>query len=245
MRLLIKFPTRNRVKVFKDTFQKYYDRSSKQHPIQFLITMDADDNSMNNQDIRDYFDSFPCPIKYCYGNSKSKIEAVNANLEGEDFDILLLASDDMVPCQQDYDSIIITKMQEHYPDLDGVLHFNDGRVGSGLNTLSIMGKKMYDRFGYIYHPDYKSLWCDNEFHEVTQAMGKVTYIDHVIIKHGWTDVTGNDHLARRNNALYDRDRQMFLARQAKGFPKESVALPASEEKVRDARWRQKQKLRRP
>ena len=59
----------------------------------------------------------------------------------------------MVPLVNGYDTVIKEKMTLHYADTDGVLWFNDGHQEKKLNTLCILGKKYYDRFGYIYHPD--------------------------------------------------------------------------------------------
>ena len=75
--------------------------------------------------------------------------------------IVLLASDDMIPMEKGFDNIIIDKMKNYYPDTDGVLWFNDGYQGDKLNTLCILGKKYYDRFGYIYNPEYISVLSDN------------------------------------------------------------------------------------
>ena len=63
------------------------------------------------------------------------------------------------------------KMIKHFPDTDGVLWFFDG-WRKDLNTLCIIGRKYYERFGYIYHPDYKSFWCDAEFTEVANKLKK-------------------------------------------------------------------------
>jgi len=194
--------------------------------------MDADDRSMNNASLLKWLNSKNNPaaniyVSYFFGNNKSKIQAINANMEnGEDFDLLLLASDDMIAKVSGYDDIMAQDMLQHFPDFDGALHYNDGRIGRTLDTLSIMGKKMYDGFGYIYHPDYISLWCDNEFTDVIYRMGKAVYLDKVIIKHDWT---GQDHLYRINNKYYDRDRKVYLMRKEKGFPKECVAGNISKE----------------
>lgn len=220
--LLLKYPTRGRPEVFKNTFSLYRDKLSGKHPYCFIVSMDVDDPEMNNQNITEWLDQQKNVI-YCYGNNRSKVQAINANMECVNFDysVLLLVSDDMIPEVHGYDDVIVTKMQEHFPNLDGCLHFNDGRAAATLNTLSIMGKKMYENFGYIYHPDYCSLWCDNEFHLTTQMNSKSVYIDQVIIRHSWTDVTGQDRLHQKNESFYEADKQVFLARQAANFPKDS------------------------
>lgn len=159
MKILFKYPTRGRPEIFKEMLNMYYNKLSGKHDCYFVITMDCDDHTMNNQNIHNFLNSKK-NIKYCYGNSKSKVEAINANLEDEnDWDILVLLSDDMLPLFHGYDDVIVEEMMKHFPNLDGSIHFNDGRVGRVLNTLSIMGKNLYKEWGYIYHPQYTSLWC--------------------------------------------------------------------------------------
>ncbi len=220
MKLLIKFPSRARREIFKNTFNLYYSKLSGKHEVEFRVTMDVDDSNMNMPEVIEFLDSKK-NITYCYGNSNSKVSAINANMEDVEFDVLLLASDDMIPKEDGYDDVIISKMKELYPELDGALHFNDGRQ-SELCTLSIMGKNLYDRFGYIYHPDYKSLWCDNEFHDVCQQWNVMKFVDQVIIHHQWADVHGGDALHYRNEALYNRDKAVYEARKKAGFPTESI-----------------------
>ncbi len=110
-------------------------------------------------------------------------------------------------------------MIQYYPDTDGVLWFNDGFQKDRLNTLSILGKKYYDRFGYIYHPSYKSLWCDNEFTEVATKLGKQTYFEQIIIKHEhplWTKEKPDTVLIE--NDKYDpEDRANFERRKKEGL----------------------------
>jgi hypothetical protein len=120
----------------------------------------------------------------------------------------------MIPSIRGYDQIIRDKMRTHYPDTDGVLHFNDGVRGKNLNTLCILGKKYYDRFGYIYHPSYKSLWCDNEFTDVSNSLNKSTYIETVIIRHEhplWTK-TGYDDLYKHNDTYDTQDKANYNIR---------------------------------
>lgn len=221
LNILIKYPTRSRPDVFRRTFNLYNSKASGKHKLSFIVSMDSDDTTMNNNGIRGFLSRYK-DVSYHYGNNKSKIAACNANLNGANFDIMILASDDQIPEMNGYDNIIATKMLEHFPNIDGAVHFNDGHQASALNTLSIIGKKLYDQMGYIYHPDYLSLWSDNEFTITTKEAGKSVYDDRVIIRHKWTAVTGEDELHRRNQSLNDLDRLIFTERQRRGFPKESI-----------------------
>jgi hypothetical protein len=186
MKLLIKFPTRGRRNKFLNVLNKYQTLLSNKIDVKFIITMDEDDSEMNNDLVRDVLSQFK-NLVYFYGNSKTKIEAINVDIEKvEDWDIILLASDDMIPKIKGYDEIIVNKMEEFFPDTDGVLWFNDGNR-TDLNTLSILGKKYYSRFKYIYNPEYKSTWSDNEFTDVANILGKQKYFDEIIIKHEHPD----------------------------------------------------------
>jgi hypothetical protein len=214
--LLIKFPTRARPDKFTETLGKYQRMLSGKWAVRFLITVDHDDPTMNSGRMLARLRSDP-RVEVRVGNARSKIEAVNAHLEGQDFRVLLLASDDMIPQVQGYDDVILSEMSAHFSDTDGALWFEDGRK-SAICTLSILGRKLFDRFGYIYHPDYVSLWCDNEFTEVVTAMGKMARLPQVIISHEWTNYTGTDKLHRRNESFFRRDQQTYERRKAAGFP---------------------------
>ena len=56
---------------------------SGKHSVQFVITMDEDDETMNNPSMRQWLTTRQqnADIEFFYGNSQSKVEAVNANLE--------------------------------------------------------------------------------------------------------------------------------------------------------------------
>jgi hypothetical protein len=205
MKLLIKFPTRNRVKKFLNVLETYLE-NLEDSSTEFIVSCDLDDITMNQGYVIETINKYP-NVKLFYSNNKTKIQAINANLSDVDFDILLLASDDMIPIVKGFDTIIKKKMLEHYPDTDGVLWFNDGYQGNRLNTLCILGKKYYDRFGYIYYPEYHSVWSDNEFMDVANLLGKQTYFEDVIIQHQHPDYGfGNrdtTHALNNNNGSHD------------------------------------------
>ena len=158
-------------------------------------------------------------LRYKYGAHKSKIAAINADMKGEDFDVLFLISDDMIPIVPGFDDVIVNLMKEHFPNLDGALHFDDNCLGGYQTiTLSIMGKKLYDRFGYIYHPDYKSFYCDVEFTDEVRRMKKVFYSSLVIVKHDWKGNIG-DSVYKRNTKLGRGDKAVYNKRKATGFPR--------------------------
>jgi hypothetical protein len=115
--------------------------------------------------------------------------------------------------------MMIEKMTELYSDTDGVLWFNDGFQGKKLNTLSILGKKYYDRFGYIYNPEYLSVWSDVEFMDVANILQKQTYFDLIIIKHEHPDWGyGNRDKVHELNSRHNLiDEEIYYKRKKNNF----------------------------
>ncbi len=221
-KLIIKFPTRNRPEKFKSVFTKYLTFLSGRHDVRFIISMDRDDLTMNNSEMHEWLATRArnVDMKWVYGNSKSKIEACNADLENEIGDVLLLASDDMVPITMGYDKIIFTVFQQVFPSFDGAIKFWDGLrpKEDPLMTLSVMGFGLYKRFGYIYNPEYQSLYCDNEQTEVFYRIGKLRRCDVCIIQHQWTKEPWDELHARNENPnMYSVDLEVFKRRKARGF----------------------------
>lgn len=219
MRLLVKLPSRQRPGKLISVLRKYIDLLANKQDIVFLISLDSDDPTVN-PDLLYYLKSMHPNMDVRVGTSKNKIDAINRDMDtAPPFDIVLLASDDMIPMIKGYDDIIRTKMSQHYPDTDGVLWFNDGYVGQKLNTLVCCGRTYFERFGFLYNPVYKSFFCDNEFMDVANALGKQTYFPDVIIKHihpaNTTDVK-SDELYIRNNVYYYEDATTYYQR--KDYP---------------------------
>lgn len=214
-KILIKFPTRSRYDKALDTLKKYINMASSTDNLQVIVSVDRDDNPA----MYEKFKFHPC-INVVVGDSSGKIGAVNRDIpDPSTFDILLLASDDMIPIVHGYDNIIRAKMNENFPDGDGVLFFNDGYWTYRLNTLVICGSKYYQRFGYIYYPQYKSFWCDNEFTDEANRLGRQIYFNDIIIRHEHPLVTKikNDELYDRNEKFYDYDVQVYQSRKNNNF----------------------------
>ena len=102
-----------------------------------------------------------------------------------------------------------------------MLNFNDGHRQDWPNlcTLTIFGYKYYQRFGYIYNPQYDSVYCDNEQTDVGRLLNRIHDIDTVIIRHEWNAPVFQDDLRRRTETteLYKRDHDVYLKRKAACF----------------------------
>ena len=216
IRLLIKIPTRSRPSSFFKQLDLYYEKFSGKIPCHFLITCDSDDITMNNKEIITKLDQYP-HLTYRFGTNSSKIEAYNKDISEfiDDFDIVVLASDDMEPIAQDYDKIIAKNMFESFPNFDGVLNFYDGGIGGPeCNTYPIIGRTFYKRFGYAYYPGYKSFAADKELTLVSKQLKKEKICSTPIFVHRYHKW---DSLYAKNTKYNDYDQSLFQQREQKGF----------------------------
>jgi hypothetical protein len=223
MKILLKVPSRERHAKLLPLLAHY--RACADHPddLFILLSLDEDDPTLTEESLAAYRAIPNCTV--VVGRSSSKIHACNRDMDrAPPFDCLILASDDMVPEVQGYDRILASIMTKHFPTTDGVIWTNDGYRGKTLNTLCILGRAYYERFGYIYHPDYKSLYCDNEFTVVSVCLQKVVYTDTVLIRHchPYNLETEQDELYTRNNRWSVHDKLVYLRRLHAGFPKNGL-----------------------
>lgn len=242
MKILYKYPTRQRPLKFLRCISSYY-QLMRGSDYEFVLSIDNDDESMLSDTISDYINQMK-NMSVCRGDNKTKIQAINADVPVTDWDILVLVSDDMIPEIEGFDNIIRDDMRRFYPDTDGVLWYFDG-WRRDLNTLCILGRKYYERFGYIYHPAYKSFWCDMEFTEVANMLNKQTFIDRTIIRHLHPDIVaqsneakskfsksfpeiahhgscGHDELWQKNSLPGDPDKSIYDDRKRRNFEIASV-----------------------
>ena len=169
MRILFKYTSRSRRSNFLRGYDSILNKIANREDYHVLISVDKDDQSM-----------YPLPVldgnyTFVVGNSKNKIDAINRDINEFDYDwdILINMSDDMIFTKKGFDDII---RAEFYNDFNQYIHFNDGNQKDNVCTMHIVGRNYYDRFKYIYHPDYISLWCDVENDIVAKQLGCYKYM---------------------------------------------------------------------
>ncbi len=177
------------------------------------LTVDKDDKeTMKSRSVAINFADIILNVGY----SRNKVHAINRGVpKWAKWDILVNMSDDMVFTQKGFDDVI----RKSFDNLDQFLHFPDGYVNDKLATMSIMGREHFDRFGYVYHPSYTSLWCDNEAQEVAQILSCYKYCDNHIFEHRHPLWTGEhqDKLLKHTQSFYHADKKVYDKRKATNF----------------------------
>lgn len=216
--LLIKLPSRERPKLLLDRVAKLATLCVDPLNTRILISGDMDDATMTDALI-DRLRGFRVHVDVRLGARVSKIEAVNRDLVQEPWDIVLVASDDMVPVLEGYDNEIRKLMALYHPDGDGCLWFSDGRQGR-LCTYPIIGRTYFDRDGHVYWPGYASYYADDEQTANAQLRGRMVRSDQVLLRHDHTcfNAAVDDDLYRNNRLAKSRDAALYGRRLKTDFP---------------------------
>lgn len=254
-RLHIRMPTRSRPAQALEVLQKYRSMAVTDPSIEVVI--DEDDTSCNNSQFLQSLSGLGCEVTI--GKSKSKIAACNTG-RFFDWDVLVLASDDMVPVVQGYDRRILDLMAEHYPLFDGALCLNDGynkdhtRPGEPVTcTIPILTREVFrsQLCWHVYYPGYKSSYCDTDQTLLLRKLNRITFVDEVLIEHRhFANARAPfDALYAENAKHDDEDCELFVERREKAFgiptPKLSILICSMphrrqqlERLVRYLRWQE-------
>jgi hypothetical protein len=212
MRILFKYTSRSRPKEFLRGLNSIIDNvASDDYDV--LVSLDLDDPKL------DHYGNCDAVV----GSSTGKIDAINRDLNEYhgDWDLLINMSDDMIFTANRFDNMIRDLFTKHFPNGDGFLHLNDGHQGDNVSTMSIMDRKYYERDRYIYHSEYKSLWCDAEATEVAWMRGRYAYESIVLFDHlhpAW-GLAPNDAQYKASEApeMWDHDKAVIERHRANNY----------------------------
>jgi autotransporter strand-loop-strand O-heptosyltransferase len=222
-KLLFNFASRSRPERLKNVIINLIDNLEDLVNFKILISIDDDDELTNNA----FF--LKSLIPHEYSNNififssprKDKIDAINRDVNKiSDWDILVNCSDDFEFILYGFDNLIRDKFNELYDDLDGCLHFSDDVHFDDLCTHSVIGKKYYERFNYVFYPKYKSFYCDNEFTEVAKQLEKITYIPFQFYNHLHYSLFSDilmDELYMTNEKFSEIDKELYFDRKKINF----------------------------
>lgn len=216
-KILVKYPSRGRPDRFFKSLDSFYNNVQDTNNFLVSCTLDEDDPTMNNPEVIERIMLYP-NIEIRWGLSESKVNAINRDLP-EYGDIVLVHSDDMLFTFYGFDTLIRNVFKER--GLDLLLHIPDQDAQGDLATMYIAGRIYYNRFGYVYHPSYKSLFCDNEVQNVAIKLGKYHFenvpcvIEHLNPAYGHQP---KDEMFEQQQAIgYTIDHKNYYLRESKNF----------------------------
>ena len=144
--------------------------------------------------------------------NQSAIQAINVAAQQyihlNSDEIVVVASDDFYP-EKGWALKVIERIGGKK---DFVLKTNDG-LQNWLVTLPIMDSIYYFRYGYIYNPIYKHLFCDTELTHVADITGRLTIDNTIKIRHKPI----NDKLHSQTQSTWKTGERIYLERVKEKF----------------------------
>lgn len=186
--ILVKYATRGRSIRFFEGMDTIYNLCSQPDYIRVLITADENDLEMNNDEVKEKISTYK-NAHIVYGKSLNKIHATNRDFdkmpeEWNGWDIIANFSDDQRFTIFGWDDLIRIDFNSVFPEtLDGYMAYLDPDTHGALSTLYIAGKAFYSKFGFIYDPQFISLFCDNLVEDCAKHLGKYHYTGYAIYQH--------------------------------------------------------------
>lgn len=187
-KILVKYASRGRKKRFFDGLDNIFELAEFPDRLLVLISLDEDDTEMCNEDVKKKLATYK-NIHVCWGLSNNKIHATNRDFEKipehfKDYSIIANYSDDQRFTIYGWDTIIRTDFNSVFPEtFDGFMAYLDPDTHGALSTLFIAGRAWVDRFGWIYDPQFQSLFCDNLCEDAAKHLGKYHYTGYSIYQH--------------------------------------------------------------
>jgi len=219
MNISVIHPSRHRPKEAVATACKWRDNAG--FVFEYILSLDNDDKAL--PDYLKLFDNFGYTEKGCTYDNKSAIEAINKAAKVAIGDILVVISDD-TDCPMGWDTLLLKELEGK---TDFCAKVDDG-IQPTLVTMPIMDRVYYERYGYIYHPDYKHMFCDQELTAVALMTGKYIKLpltfNHL---HYTTGKTPKDALNLRNDATWQQGERLFNKRLETNFGIDNPVMPYS------------------
>ncbi len=171
--------------------RKCYDHwmnvCSGEHQIEWIVSLNRSDNELEKYH-QTFTDSDAVIIT---SGATNMVQASNEGAKLCAGDLIILVSDDMFAPEM-WDSRILHKYE--MIDGAGILQVFDGITAYKI-TIPIMNRLAYIRLGYLYHPEYISMYADDDLRK--------TALQHNMLYNG-TDIVIEHRHYSKGKAPYDK-----------------------------------------
>lgn len=152
-------------------------------------------------------------------DNNSVVEATNRAAKIAKGDILLYLSDDF-KC---FDNWGVAVMKEFENESRPLLIKVDDMLQKftvPVLTIPIMNRALYERLGYFWHPEYKSMHVDCDLFETVKRIGAMKNCEYLKFphEHPANGKAPDDEIYRRSAANWNQGLEVFNRRKLQGFP---------------------------
>ena len=239
MNISLLHPSRQRpVKSFNAAHNWLSNVKDKRN-VEYILSIDEDDPTLN--EYRLFWDDLSLPNgKLVVRDNRSLIDAANAAAEASSGNLIVLMSDDFESFAN-WDEILLKELEGKR---DYIVKVSD-TIQDWIITLPIMDRFYFERFEYIYHPEFLHMYSDTEMTHVADLLGKTIHLPHLVFehKHPSKGQVQKDALNIRNDSTYQSGEAIYLNHVRNNFglsPDEIKGKVSSQSHVE---WLQKKGVR--
>lgn len=167
--------------------------------IELIVSLDTDDPLLDHY--RSLYN------KTIINPNNSAVQAINNAAKYATGDIMIVVSDD-TNCPEDWGKQILGAVEGKK---DFILKVYDG-IQKWIITMPVMDRAYYDRFGYIYHPNFKHMFCDTWLTHQAEILGKVITRNDILFEHMHPCVKKSvaDEINKRADATFREGQRIYL-----------------------------------
>lgn len=204
MKITLIHPSRSRADKALKAFDEWKSKAKYKDNIEYLLSIDSDDPSLN-----EYINLFTNKARIIIGINNFVVQATNRAAKLATGDILIYVSDDF-GCPQNWDDEIIKTVTGK--DIFAVEVDDCYQTNRNLLTIPIISKSLYEANGYFFHPEFKSMFCDNWiFEEAKRKYNCLVEARHLKFEHRHYSLgkAAHDDVYKRSEAHYQEGKKIF------------------------------------
>lgn len=188
------------------TAWKWIERTSGDHDIEYLLSIDKSDTSAYPDSISFKQDYVTASV--VKNDTNTSVAAINKAASVSTGDIIVVISDDF-DCPDKWDVMIVDQVQDK---TKWILKTQDG-TQPWIITLPIMDRAYYEEYGYVYRPVFLHMFCDCELTHQADINGrKIT--SNLLFKHEHYSVGGiiKDNTSVKADKTWEQGKKMYLTK---------------------------------
>jgi hypothetical protein len=187
---------------------------------ELIVSIDEND-PYKDQYINLYANLKEYAVKVIVNRNRSAVDAINNAAKASEGEILIVVSDD-TDAVRGWNEVISQACGTHK---DFVLKLHDG-TQDWIVTMPILDRAYYNRYGYIYFPDYQHQFCDTEFTHVADITKRILWRNDIEIKHLHYSVIKEkrDELYARNDGTWNQGKDLYIKRAKQAFGLKNVNI---------------------
>ena len=211
MKISLIHPSRSRPQKSFENSKEWLLKAGEGVDVELIVSIDKTD-----PDIGEYFDLYPD----CIANPNTcVVEAANHAAKAAKGDILVYLSDDF-KCPDNWGQLIIEQFKDVTVPL--LVKVDDGYqvFGKDVLTIPIMNRALYEKLGYFFHPEYRSMFVDQHLYHTVNNMGAIRFCPHLLFphEHYCNGKSKIDETYKRSNMNWDSGKALYAKHKSEGFP---------------------------